>query len=145
LIKNLQVSSKNKEINKPAVHKLIGGLKKELGINISSLSINFISEAEITDVNKEYLNHNYATDIITFDYGERKENLDAEILISIDDSKRNAKRYNVKFEEEITRLIIHGILHLLNYTDFREKEKKIMKQRENELLKKFKFILLRSR
>jgi len=91
------------------------------------------------------LDHYYSTDIITFDYSENRNNIDGEIFISIDDAESNASIFKVHFKNEITRLIIHGILHLLSYDDQQKKDKIIMKRMENDLLNKNKFILLRSR
>ena len=91
------------------------------------------------------MDHYYSTDIITFDYSENKNGIDAEIFISIDDAESNARKYKVHLKNEITRLIIHGILHLLGYDDQQKKDKIIMKRKENDLLNRNKFILLRSR
>ena len=96
-------------------------------------------------MNAKFLNHYYSTDIITFDYSEDRNGIDAEIFISIDDAESNARKYKVHLKNEITRLIIHGILHLLGYDDQQKKDKIIMKRKENDLLNRNKFILLRSR
>ena len=145
MIKNLQVFSPSKSINKLSIHKLVGALKKELDLQINSLVINFVTETEITDLNEKYLGHYYSTDIITFDYSEDKKEIDAEIFISVDDVESNARKYKVHFKNEVTRLIIHGILHLLGYDDQQKKDKIIMKRMENDLLNRNKFILLRGR
>lgn len=145
MIKNLQVFSRSKSINKLSVHKLVGSLKKELNLQIDSLVIDFVTTSEITELNEKYLDHYYSTDIITFDYSENRNGIDAEIFISIDDAESNARKYKVHFKSEVTRLIIHGILHLLGYDDQQKKQKIIMKRMENDLLNRNKFILLRSR
>jgi len=145
VIKNLQVFSPSKSINKLSIHKLVSALKKELDLQINSLVINFVTETEITDLNEKYLGHYYSTDIITFDYSEDKKEIDAEIFISVDDAESNARKYKVHFKNEVTRLIIHGILHLLGYDDQQKKDKIIMKRLENDLLNRNKFILLRGR
>ncbi|NNG28020.1 MAG: rRNA maturation RNase YbeY [Ignavibacteriaceae bacterium] len=145
MIKNLQVFSSSKSINKLLVHKLVGTLKKELNLQIDSLVINFVSETEITELNEKYLDHYYSTDIITFDYSEDCIEIDGEIFISMDDAELNARKYKVHLKNEITRLIIHGILHLLGYDDQQKKDKIIMKRMENDLTNRNKFILLRGR
>jgi len=145
VIKNLQVFSPSKSINKLSVHKLVGTLKKELNLQIDSLIINFVSETEITELNEKYLDHYYSTDIITFDYSEDSIEIDGEIFISMDDAELNARKYKVHLKNEITRLIIHGILHLLGYDDQQKKDKIIMKRMENDLTNRNKFILLRGR
>jgi probable rRNA maturation factor len=145
LIKNLHISSIDPDINKIALHKLISELKKELDFKIESIELNFVDSEEIKAINKKYLNHNFSTDILTFDYSEDNKNLDCEIIISLDDAEKNAKKYKVNFEEEITRLVIHGILHLSGFDDDNKKNKIIMKRMENKLLNSLKFILLSSK
>ncbi len=145
MIKNFQVFSSSKSINKLSIHKLVSSLKKELNLQIDSLMINFVTTSEITELNEKYLDHYFSTDIITFDYSEERNEIDGEIFISIDDAESNARKYKVHLKNEITRLIIHGILHLLGYDDQQKKDKIIMKRVENDLLNKNKFILLRSR
>jgi len=145
VIKNLQVFSPSKSIDKLSIHKLVGSLKKELNLQIDSLVLNFVSETEITELNEKYLDHYYSTDIITFDYSEDRKEIDGEIFISTDDAESNARKYKVHLKNELTRLIIHGILHLLGYDDQQKNDKIIMKRMENDLLNRNKFILLRGR
>ena len=141
-MKNLFITSSSKIINKRKVHKLVNILSKELEFNILSLNIIFISDKEIRELNKTYLKHDYTTDIITFNYSSDQNNLDGEIVISLDDAENNAKRYKVHILNEIGRLIIHGILHLLNYDDKTVSKRKVMKNKENKLLSSNKFVLL---
>jgi rRNA maturation RNase YbeY len=142
LIKNLLVYSSDKSVKKSKVHLLVSELRDELKFKLNSLSINFISSKELREINKKYLRHNYATDIITFNYSGDKNILDGEILISLGDSKLNAQKYKISFSNELARLVIHGILHLLGFDDIKKKDEIIMKRMENKLLNKFKFILL---
>jgi rRNA maturation RNase YbeY len=144
LVKNLQVFSVDLSINKRAVHSLVASLKNELNFKISSLYINFINSDDLLEVNNKYLRHSYRTDIIAFNYSG-KSDLDGEILISIEDSLLNAKKYKVSHTSELSRLVIHGILHLLGYNDKNPKEKILMKSIEKRLLYKNKFTLLASR
>lgn len=141
-MKNVKVFSGDKAINKSKIHVLINALSKELKFTVESLEINFISGYEIEVLNKSYLNHKNSTDIITFNYSGRKDKLDGEIFISADDARENAKKFNVSYKNEISRLIIHGILHLVGFDDKKKKDKIIMKRNENRLLNTFKFILL---
>ena len=145
MIKNLQVFSTSRSIDKLSIHKLVGSLKKELNLQIDALVINFVTISEITELNEKFLDHYYSTDIITFDYSENRNGIDAEIFISIDDAGSNARKYKVHLKNEVTRLIIHGVLHLLGYDDQQKKDKIIMKRKENDLLNRNKFILLGSR
>ncbi|HKI78669.1 MAG TPA: rRNA maturation RNase YbeY [Ignavibacteriaceae bacterium] len=139
MVKNLTVFSSEKKykINKFSIHKLISELKKELNFKVLSLTINFISSEKIISINKEYLNHNYSTDIITFNYSGDNRNLDGEIFISCQDAQFNAKTFNNNLREEFKRLVIHGILHLLGYEDVKEKDKKVMKRLENDLVNRY--------
>lgn len=109
---------------------------------LTSLEINFINANEIVRINQEYLKHDYSTDIITFNYSEENNLIDGEIFISVEDALENAKKFKISTKEEIFRLIIHGILHLLGYDDLKKKDKNIMKRLENRLLNSNKFILL---
>lgn len=141
MVKNLQVYSQDSSVNKRAVHKLISSLKSEFNLAISSLSISFINSEELLDINKEYLNHDYETDVITFNYSKKLKEIDGEILISYEEAKWNAKKFKVTYGKELSRLVIHGMLHLLNFDDKDQKNKKIMKQAENKLTLKYNFAL----
>lgn len=142
MIKNVNVnfSAKNGEISKILAHKIVGLLKTDLNFNIISLPINIISANQIKQINKKYLNHDYSTDIITFNYSGNTANLDGEIFISAEDAYFNAKKFGVTFADEILRLIIHGILHLVGYDDKNHAEKQKMKQIEDKLFNKYKTI-----
>lgn len=141
-MKNLRIYSKNKLIEKKKIHFLIKSLSEPLRFKLTSLEINFVKADEILLINRKYLKHNYYTDIITFNYSEEKYLIDGEIFISITDAFENANIYKVAAKEEIFRLVIHGILHLLGYDDLKKKDKNIMKRLENRLLNSNKFILL---
>jgi len=141
LVKNLQVYSQDSSINKIIVHRLISYLRKEFNLTISFLSISFISSVELRSINKEYLNHDYGTDVITFNYSKKLKDIDGEILISLEEAKLNAKKYDVAYGKELGRLVIHGMLHLLNFDDNNKENKKIMKRMENKLILSYNFTL----
>jgi probable rRNA maturation factor len=141
LVNNLQVYSQNSSVNKRAVHSLILSLKSEFNLTIESLSISFINSEELRDINKEYLNHDYETDVITFNYSRKIKVIDGEILISFEEAKRNAKKFKVTYGKELSRLVIHGMLHLLNFDDNNKENKKIMKRMENKLILSYNFTL----
>ena len=130
------------KIKKSKVHDLIKSLSVELNFLVSNLEINFISGEYIHAINKSYLKHDYTTDIITFNYSDSLQKLDGEIFVSIDDALNNSKKFKVSLSEELVRLVIHGILHLLGYDDQNVSDQKIMKRLENKLLSKNNFILL---
>ena len=144
MVKNLQVTSIDISINKSAVHSLVASIKRELNFKISSLFINFIGSDEMLEINKKFLKHSYRTDVVAFNYSGKDE-LDGEILISVEDALLNAKKYKVTHSIELSRLVIHGILHLLGYNDKQPNEKLLMNSMEKRLLYKNKFTLLASR
>ena len=143
MIKNLDVNLEAKlKVDRSLVKQVVSLLKKDLHFEISSLIINFVSAAKITEINTAFLNHNYSTDIITFNYSDNIGEIDAEIFISVDNAQQNALKYKVLFIEEIIRLIIHGTLHVSGYDDKKPGKKVKMKQMENKLLNSYKIILL---
>ena len=97
---------------------------------LGDISIIFCSDNYILDVNLKYLNHDYFTDIITFDYCD-KNILSGDLFISVDSVRENAIFFEVDFEEELRRVIVHGLLHLIGYDDHTEDEQKIMREKEN--------------
>ena len=138
MVKNLQVNIWGKTaLEKLSIHKLIHYLKKELNFNISLLLINFINSDELTKINRNYLKHYTSTDIITFNYSGDHSLLDGELYISLEDAAYNAKKFGVELKNEYFRLVIHGILHLLDYDDLKKSDKLVMKKIENNLLKKY--------
>jgi len=94
------------------------------------ISFIFCSDDYLLKVNKQYLNHDYFTDIITFDYVENNI-ISGDIFISCDRIKENAKEYKTGFDNELSRIIIHGVLHLLGFKDKNKKDKLLMTQKED--------------
>ena len=103
------------------------------GFFCGDLSFIFCSDDYLLKMNKEYLDHDYFTDIITFNYVEDK-NVYGDIFISVDRVKENANEYSVSFEEELKRVIIHGVLHLIGFDDKDKSLKLQMTQKEDEYL-----------
>jgi len=98
----------------------------------------FCSDAYLLKINKKFLKHDYFTDIVTFDYDE-KNILSGDVYISIDRIKENAEIFKVEFNNELLRVIIHGILHLIGYNDKSDSEQKIMTGKENYYLSTYIF------
>ncbi|MDY6395869.1 MAG: rRNA maturation RNase YbeY [Synergistales bacterium] len=119
------------------IKRWIKQVVENAGFRLGSVSYIFCSDEKILEVNKQYLNHDFYTDIITFDYVE-KDIINGDIFISTDRVRENAQEFNVAFEEELHRVIIHGILHLLGQQDHSPKEEKQMRKKENEALLLFK-------
>ncbi len=132
----LQPFNINRDIIESVINKIILNELKEGG----SISVIFCHDDYLLDINKQYLNHNYFTDIITFDYTEN-EIIGGDLFISVDRLKENAKKYDTEFIIELYRVVFHGILHLLGYNDKTNDEKVIMKEKENHYLKEVDFSL----
>lgn len=101
--------------------------------NIGAINIIFCSDNYILDVNMKYLQHDYFTDIITFDYCE-KNTLNGDLFISIDTVRDNSSFYGTEFKDELDRVIVHGLLHLIGYDDHSEEEQKQMRAKEDYYL-----------
>lgn len=121
----------SKEVLK-LIEKVIRNEKRIPG----DLNFIFTTDTEIIRINKEFLKHNYFTDVIAFE-NNNKEIISGEIYLSIDTIKRNAHNYKVSFRKEIIKVMIHGTLHLCGYVDERKEERKEMNNIENKWLKKY--------
>lgn len=126
------------KLDKKNIHEIISLIKKEMNLNVESLEINFVNEKTILEINTEYLGHKYPTDVISFNYSDESNNLDGEIFICFDVAEENAKRFDAKFDDELKRLIIHGILHLIGYDDGTKSKREKMREEEERLLSKTK-------
>ena len=124
------------KINKAKLKRLICNLVEENGCNVERVEYNFIGADRMVEINKEFLDHDYATDIITFDYTADKL-ISAEIFISIDTLKENATKNSQTVENEVIRLVFHGVLHCLSYKDKTKADKEIMRQKEDESINMF--------
>lgn len=96
----------------------------------------FCSDERILEINNQYLNHDYYTDIITFDYSDTKT-ISGDIFISLDTVRSNAADFGVDFEQELKRIIIHGVLHLCGQDDKTPELRKQMTEKENDALEQF--------
>jgi len=127
---NYQLPFRLKDVTK--VKHLLRTLTTAEGFSIDILSIVFVSDEYLYELNLKYLNHDYYTDIITFDYStNRSKVINGELYISLDRAKDNAKNINVTLQEEVKRLIIHGLLHLCGYEDSNPRAKLTMTQKED--------------
>ena len=119
----------NPELMKRWIVAVAQGFDKSVG-NISYI---FCNDDEILEVNRQFLQHDYYTDIITFDYSKRLR-IHGDIFISLDTVRSNAELFSKPYEEELFRVIIHGILHLCGINDKGPGEREIMEQEENKAL-----------
>lgn len=94
----------------------------------------FCDDEHILAVNREYLGHDYYTDIITFDYCEG-DTLSGDLFISIDTVRENALYYQVEFASELDRVMVHGLLHLIGYDDHTEEQQALMRKKEDYYLR----------
>ena len=109
---------------------------KAEGKKVGEISFIFCSDSYLLDMNKQYLDHDYYTDIITFDYVQDGI-ISGDIYISVDRISENADIFQVSFEEELNRIMIHGVMHLCGYADKLESEKLLMTQKEDYYLANF--------
>lgn len=104
--------------------------------NVGELNYIFCDDAYLLQINIEYLQHDYYTDIITFDYTEGNK-IQGDVFISVERVKENAENFKTSFEEELLRVMSHGILHLCGYGDKTEEETSTMREKENQKIKMF--------
>ena len=127
---NIVFNLKNKSKIKEWISSIIDKEKKILG----NLNYSFTSDDSLLKINIEYLKHNTYTDIITFNYNDGKK-ISGDIFISIERVKENARKFEVAFEEELHRVMIHGVLHLCGYKDKSKTDSGLMRKKENASLR----------
>lgn len=133
---DVKFECKNKRILSSFVKEMI----KDYGKKCGDISVVFCSDEKLLEVNRQYLQHDYFTDIITFDYSDDKS-LSGDLMISIDTVRTNAEEYKVDFLNELHRIIIHGVLHLIGFKDKEPKNQKVMRENENINLEKLLLLL----
>jgi probable rRNA maturation factor len=122
---------------KQKVRKWLNALANAESCVIGDLNYIFCSDDYLLDVNRQYLDHDYYTDIITFDNSESEERLDGDIFVSIDRVQDNAQALGVAFEVELRRVLAHGLLHLSGYGDKSEAEERTMRAKEDFYLQQY--------
>jgi len=133
---------RTKKINSRLLKQIIAALFEDLKIEGAELGINVVSAKEMAQVNWNYLRHEGSTDVITFDYSEKRKAesgkrkcLHGEIFVCVDEASLQAKKFKTKWQPEIVRYIVHGILHLLGHDDLKPDLRRKMKREENRLLR----------
>lgn len=124
--------------NAENVSKWLLNTCKDCQKSVSNIDFIFCSDSYLLEINKKYLNHDSFTDIITFPLGS--DPIEANIFISIDRVKENAQLYKEEFLDELHRVMVHGVLHMIGYGDKTEQEKEIMREKENHFLAQRSFI-----
>ena len=117
--------------NKTQVRQWIKETIRVEGYQLKELNYIFCSDTCLLNINKQYLNHDTYTDIVTFDNSETTGSITGDIFISIDRIRENSSRFNVSEATELHRVIIHGVLHLLGYKDKNPADKKNMTLKED--------------
>ena len=128
------VNVKFPDIKRRTITAWIKRVAEKYGKNPDEIAYIFCDDEEILRVNKEYLQHDYYTDIITFDYSEN-DKISGDLFISLDTVRANAEKFGTAYDEELRRVIIHGILHLCGINDKGPGEREIMENAENEALR----------
>lgn len=121
--------------NESKIKNWIKSVIEENGKQLTVLNFILTSDEEVHRINKQYLQHDTYTDIITFPMSD-KEVIEGDIFVSIDRIKDNAKQLDVQFENELHRVLIHGVLHLIGFDDKTPELKIEMRNKENSCLKK---------
>ncbi|MBR0489382.1 MAG: rRNA maturation RNase YbeY [Prevotella sp.] len=121
-------------IKKRETTKWIKAVAASYGRKVGEIGYMFVNDEKILEVNNEYLGHDYYTDIITFDYCEG-DVLNGDLVISLDTIRTNAEKFGKEYDEELHRVIIHGILHLCGINDKGPGEREIMEAAENRALR----------
>ena len=121
------------KIKKRDTSAWIKAVAASYGRKVGEIGYLFVDDEKILEVNREYLGHDYYTDVITFDYDE-DETVRGDIVISLDTVRSNAQLFGKTYEEELYRVIIHGILHLCGINDKGPGEREIMEAAENKAL-----------
>lgn len=122
-------------IDSKTISTWIKAISSKYNKRVGDLSYLFCNDDKIIEVNRQYLQHDFYTDIITFDYSER-DKISGDIFISLDTVKSNSKEFKTSFIEELHRVIIHGVLHLCGINDLSTEEEIEMRKAEDEALEK---------
>jgi len=118
---------------------IVKHVSQDVDLKADSISYIFVDDNYLAEMHDRYLDDPHKTDVMTFNLGE--DDIEGEVYISYERALEQAKRFNVSFEEEITRLLIHGLLHLAGYDDLEKDDRDKMKEVENSLLNKY-FVII---
>ncbi len=121
---------------KSHIRKWIAETAVEENSNAGEICIIFCSDAYLAEINRKYLKHRTLTDIITFPLMDDDTDISGDIFISVPRVRENAVKYGVRVDDELHRVIIHGVLHLLGYNDASKEEKAAIRLKENYYLEK---------
>ena len=123
-----------KKLEPKAVERLTAGILNHLHLT-AELGIQFVGPKRMAELNWQFLQHKGSTDVITFDHGSTSSHLFGDIAISVADAIKQSREFGTEWPEEVSRYVIHGILHLLGYDDLTPAKRRVMKQAENRLVR----------
>ena len=133
---NFSYTSDFKLVNTNKYYEWLNDIILSEGRLLGELCYIFCDDDYLLEINRKFLQHNYYTDIITFDYTDGKV-ISGDVYISIDRVNENSETFGVSFDNELLRVMAHGVLHLLGYGDKENDEIKIMRSKEDEKIKLF--------
>ena len=122
--------------NKEIFSRWLISIANDEGFLIDTLVFLFVDDKEILEMNKKFLKHDYYTDVITFGELDEKK-ISGDIAISIERVLDNSKTYGVEFEDELKRVMVHGLLHIMGYNDQESNDKLVMSDKEKKAMKMF--------
>jgi probable rRNA maturation factor len=123
-------------VSKKELKQAVKDLVLNEGKSLKDLSLVFTDDDYLLEVNKQYLNHDYFTDVITFDYSDFP-NVSGDVMISLDRVKDNALSMNLAYELEFYRVVFHGVLHLCGYKDKNKEDVSLMREKEDFYIQRF--------
>lgn len=132
---NIQFLGKSRFINgtkRKSIRQMLASIAENHGYIIQGICYIFMSDDELLEINQSHLQHDDYTDIITFDLSDTEASIDGEIYISVDRIKENAIKFQCSEEDELIRVLSHGVLHLMGYKDKSEKDSQKMRDAENK-------------
>ena len=126
---------RTKKVNTRLLKQIAGELLAELKIAEADFGIALVSDKEMAQVNWQFLQHEGATDVITFDHESTRTKLHGELFICVDVAMAQAKEFKSSWQSELVRYVVHGVLHLLGYDDLKPALRRKMKREENRLVR----------
>ena len=121
-------------IDTSPLKKWLNRVMVSLGVSNFAITYVLVSDEALLEINRKYLDHDYYTDIVTFDMSDTEETVEGDLFVSLDRIKDNASNLSVSFDTELKRVLVHGVLHLVGYDDKDEKHQAEMRKKEDELL-----------
>ena len=131
---NTEGTAQMPELDQAAIREWVASVAASYDKRVGEINYVFVDDERILEVNRQFLGHDYYTDIITFDYDEG-DRINGDLVISLDTVRTNAEQFGKSYDEELHRVIIHGILHLCGINDKGPGEREIMEAAENKALK----------